>query len=186
MYKGNEAFTLNNKAIGIQTLDFWSWAYSDMRHPMNRAVLAEYIVHSAIASVDCYRQNFRPFDLLTDNGWRIEVKSAAYVNSQNPNHPDRISFRIAPARMPDASGDYKDDAPRQRNCDAYVFCVFKGMSANDSPLNLNLWEFYVLATSVINHARPTQKNITLPSLKSIGAKPCGYCELKANIFKVLK
>lgn len=186
MYTGYEQFTINKEPISLRTIDFWSWAYSDMHHAMNRAVLAEYIVYSAVGSTESCREVFRPFDVQTNNGLRIEVKSAAYANSHNPKHPDCITFRIAPARLPDASGDYKDNAPLQRNCDVYVFCVFTGMSADDSPLNLDLWEFYVLATSVLDKEKPTQKTITLPSLKSIGAKRCGYSELKSNIFKAME
>lgn len=173
MHLGTEHFYANGHELQMSMSDFWHWAYSDLTNNISRSVLAEYIVATALTNngmtTDANRTMWQPYDLYCNksdwpSGLRIEVKSAAYVQSWDAKHPDRISFRIAPARMPDETGDYKLNAPLQRNSDVYIFCVYKAMSKDESPLNLDLWEFYVLPTDILNEKKPTQKTITLQSL----------------------
>lgn len=184
-YIGNEQFYIDGKATQLTINDYWRWAYSDLINNINRSVLAEFIVASSIGSVhidtETSRMMWRPYDLLSPDGFKVEVKSAAYVQSWDSKHPDYISFRIAPARMPDETGDYKMDAPLQRNSDVYVFCIYKAMSKDESPLNLDLWEFYVLSTAVLNEKRPTQKTITLPSLIQMDPMRCDYYGIREAI-----
>ena len=165
--------------------DFWSWAYSDLSNNINRSVLAEYIVASSIGATSQSRIMWRPYDLLTPEGYKVEVKSAAYVQSWDKKHPDHISYRIAPARLPDASGDYKDEAPLQRNSDLYVFCLYKAVSPDQNPLDLDLWEFYVLSTKVLDEKKPTQKSITLPSLLQLEPYWCDYMGLSEAILTTM-
>ena len=185
MYIGNEPFLVNGHPINLTMNDYWRWAYSDLKNNINRSVLAEFIVASALDIIhtdsESTRMMWRPYDLLSSEGYRIEVKSAGYVQSHDMKHPDCISFRIAPARMPDETGDYKSDAPLQRNSDVYVFCIFKGLSADDNPLDMELWDFYVLPTDVLDEKKPTQKTITLPSLMQLEPLWCDYYGLSEAI-----
>lgn len=189
MYEGTEKFTLNGDPLPLTMTDFWKWAYSDLTNNIGRSVLAEYIVASAlgITSLDSEQTRimWRPYDLLTKEGYRIEVKSAAYIQSWDAKHPDRITFRIAPARMPDVTGDYKLNAPLQRNSDAYVFCIYKAMTKDESPLNLDLWDFYVLSTKILNDKKPTQKTITLPALMMLEPLRCDFYGIGEIIRKIL-
>lgn len=178
MHKADEHFFANGHKLPITMTDFWTWAYSDLSNNIGRSVLAEYIVATAlgITSMESERSRvmWRPFDLLSKEGFKVEVKSAAYVQSWDAKHPDHISFRIAPARVPDETGDYKMDAPLQRNSDLYVFCIYKAMSKEESPLNLDLWEFYIIPTQILNEKKPTQKTITIPVLKQLEPVWCDY------------
>lgn len=182
---GNEHFSANGNELSLTMSDFWRWAYSDLSNNIHRSVLAEYIVASALnittLSTEASRIMWRPFDLLSNDGYRIEVKSAAYVQSWDAKHPNHISFRIAPARMPDETGDYKLNSPLQRNSDIYVFCVYKALTKDESPLNLDLWEFYVLPTKILDSEKPTQKTITLPSLMQLEPMWCDYYGLEDAI-----
>ena len=89
---GNERFTVNGHELDISMCDFWRWAYSDMSNNINRSVLAEYIVASALGNagvtIEATRIMWRPYDLLSQDGYRVEVKSAAYVQSWDAKHPD--------------------------------------------------------------------------------------------------
>lgn len=178
MYEGNEHFSVNGNELSLTMTDFWRWAYSDLLNNIPRSVLAEYIVASSLGitrlETESTRQMWRPYDLLTKEGTRVEVKSSAYVQAWDSKHPDCISFRIAPARLPDETGDYKISAPKQRNSDVYVFAIYKAMTKDESPLNLDLWEFYVISTKVLNEKKPTQKTITLPSLMLLEPFWCDY------------
>lgn len=186
MHNPTEHFIINNQESPLTMTDFWSWAYSDLTNNIYRSVLAEYIVSTAINAVQPYRVMWQPYDLLTESGARIEVKSAAYVQSWECRHPDHISFRIAPAQMPDPNDGYSDDAPKQRNCDIYVFCIYTALTASESPLNLDLWDFYVLPTEILDQEIPTQKTISLPSLLRFAPVKCQYGELKATIDNAFK
>ena len=118
-YIGNETFLVNGSKESITINDFWRWAYSDFTNNINRSVLAEFIVASSldIIQTDCesFRDPWRPFDLLYDMKYRVEVKAAGYVQSHSAKHPDHISFSIAPARIPTETGENKPEATLQRN-----------------------------------------------------------------------
>lgn len=164
---GNEHFSANGREIDLTMADFWKWAYSDLSSHLQRAILSEYIVASALNTTEkkCSRSSKAKisYDLLTEDGFRIAIKSAAYMQSPEAEHPDCISFSIM--------------SPLGQNCrcsDIYIFCLYKGMTENDSPLNLDLWEFFVIKSSVLDEKKPTQKTITLPSLMRLQPLWCDY------------
>lgn len=166
-------------------IDYWRWAHSDLINNIDRHALAEFIVASSIGllriGTEAFRNLLRPYDLLSTEGFRITVKSSAYVRSRDSKHPDHISFGIAPAGIPMENGKYKMHAPIQRSSDVYIFCIYTSMSKDETPLNLDLWEFYVLATAVLNEKKPTHKTITLPSLMQLNPIQCSYHEIGGAI-----
>lgn len=190
IYEGTEHFSFDGTMIQETVTDFWKWAYGDFINNIQRSVLAEYIVSLAIGCKSLpgeqHRQQWRPYDLTTTDGHRVEVKSAAYVQSWDTKHPDHVSYSIAPARTPDETGDYKDDSPLHRNSDIYVFALYKAMSAEQDPLDLDLWEFYVLPTAVLDREKPTQKTITLPSLCNLSPIMCKFDTLSESVMKALQ
>lgn len=179
--QGSDHFIIGNKNTDITLEDFWLWAYTDFVNNIQRGALAEFIVASAIGCTESSRIQFRPFDLMSPEGWRIEVKCASYVQSWENRHPDHISYSIAPASLPDPVLGYIDNAPKQRNCDCYVFSLYKATSPDQNPLDLDLWEFFVLNTAVLDAEKPTQKSITLPSLLTLHPVSCSYSELGKSI-----
>lgn len=177
-YIGNEPFLVGGKPISITMNDYWRWAYSDLADSRSRSVMAEFIVASSIGAAhldtDTSRPAWKQYSLLSPDGYRLEVQSAAYVQSWDTEHPDHVSFQIAPSRMPDNAGKPKLDTPLRRRADAYIFCIYKAMEKDESPLDLDLWEFYVLPTSVLDEMNPVQKTITLPSLMRLEPLWCDY------------
>ena len=186
MYEGNETFSYNKNQLEMNMLSFWQWAYSDLSNNIRRSILAEYIVASALDITSDTRQVWNaPYDLLSKEGYKLEVKSAAYVQSWDAKHPDHVSYRIAPARQPDETGDYKIDSPLVRSADVYIFCLYKALTREESPLNLDLWDFFVLPTSVLDEHKPTQKTITLPVLMQLGPAVCKYDKLGDTIKNIM-
>jgi len=185
MYDGSERFLVKREELELTMSDFWIWAYSDLSNNIQRSVFAEFVVASAlgITNMESERSRimWRPYDLLTKQGYRVEVKSAAYIQSWDAKHPDHITFRIAPARIPDETGDYKLDAPLQRNSDLYVFCVYTAMTVDESPLDMDLWDFYVLPTHVLNREKATQKTITFPSLLKLNPVKSDFASLESVV-----
>ena len=73
----------------------------------------------------------------------------------------------------------------QRNSDVYVFAIYDGLSLDEDPLNLDLWEFMVLPTMVLDEMVGSQKVITLKKLKALGPVECDYLELSKAIHSVM-
>lgn len=186
-YIGNEQFSVGSHTISLTLNDFWRWSYSDLNDGICRSALAEFIVATSLEVPDLNhglsRTLKRPYDLISKDGYRIEVKSAAYNESSDEEHPDCISFGIAPAELP---GRIKEsDAASHRNSDVFVFCVYKAVAKDETHLNLDLWDFYILPTKVLNEKKPIQKTITLPSLMRLEPMWCDYYGIGDAIQKVM-
>ena len=184
MYDGSEQLIFKDKELGSSVLDFWSWAYSDLIRNVNRGAFAEFIVLEAMnnqSGITPPRTNFRvsmdAYDLLSPDGIRLEVKSSAYIQAWESEHPARISFRIAPSKSLDSSGNYSADSQYCRHSDVYVFCVWTAMSREQNILDLSLWDFYVIATKTLDQKVPNQKTITFQSLLSLQPRKVDYVSL---------
>ena len=180
---GNEEFTLHGSSAGISVKDFWSWAYSDLLNNPQRGVRAEFLLYSSLKSESPpprtqMRVNWLPFDVTSPSGRRIEVKSAAYLQSWTTDFPAQIQYDIAPKLAWDGKS-YATEA--KRNCDLFVFCLYTALTRDKSILDLDYWEFYVLPTSVLNDKIPNQKTISLSSLLKLEPIKTDYAGLGSAI-----
>ena len=178
---GNEEFTLHDSSAGITIEDFWRWAYSDLLDNTERGVMAEFLVYSSLNGNTHRAQmrvNWLPFDVASPSGRRIEVKSAAYLQSWTTDFPSQIQYDIAPKLAWDGHS-YALEA--KRNCDIFVFCLYTALTRDKSILDLDYWEFYVLPTSVLNAKIPTQKKISLSSLLKLEPVKTDYAGLEKVI-----
>ena len=158
--------------------DFWRWAYSDIMGNAERGALAEYIVACALGINHSVRTAWDRYDLLTEDGIAVEVKTSGYLQTWEQNSLSRPVFGIQPTYgWNSETNEY--DSERRRQADVYVFCLHKHTEQDTiNPLMLEQWEFYVLPTSVLNEKFGTQKTVTLSALMKAGAKACTYNELK--------
>lgn len=176
---GNEEFTLHGTSTGLTISDYWSWAYSDLLNNTYRGVMAEFLVYSSLnTTITQIREDWFPFDVTSPSGRRIEVKSAAYLQSWTTDFPSQIRFDIAKKLAWDGE-KYATEA--KRNCDLYVFCLFTALTHDKSILDLDLWDFYVLPTSVLNEKVPEQKRIALSSILRLEPVKTDYAGLGAVI-----
>lgn len=170
---GSEQFTFNNTDTGITVSDYWSWAYSDLMNNTSRGAMAEFIVRSSFGITDMsYRVDWSPYDLLSPSGRRIEVKSASFLQSWSEDYYSEIVFDIAPKRAWSPESGYAPVA--KRHSDIYVFCLYKATSIDQSILNLDLWDFFVLPTCVLDIKLPSQKSIGLKSLQKLNPTKADY------------
>jgi hypothetical protein len=98
-------------------------------------------------------------------GIKVEVKSAAYLQSWHQNRLSNIIFstKKTSAWDPDTNIYSKD---KQRQADVYVFALLSHQDkATINPLDINQWEFYVLPTNILK--KRNQHSIPLPSLKRL-------------------
>jgi hypothetical protein len=131
-------------------LDFWRWSAYDLVSNATRGVLAEYSVATALGIADGVRSEWNSFDLLTKDGIKIKVKSAAYLQSWGHEERSKIIFGIRPTRLW-SSTDGTTEAEAKRQANVYVFCLFKHDDKDSlDPLDLDQWEFYLLRASVLD------------------------------------
>ncbi|MBK7492794.1 MAG: hypothetical protein KBF68_01740 [Nitrosomonas sp.] len=165
----------------INASDFWQWAYSDFMSNALRGVLAEYIVAHAANCTHCPRTEWDAYDLQTQSGLKIEVKSAAYLQSWEQKRHSPIRFDVAPKKGWDAKTN-QSAKEASRSADLYVFCVFSAKEKESAnPLNPSQWFFLMCPTSLLNERLETQKSVSLSSLEAIGLKRLSFEALSAAI-----
>ncbi len=165
---GDEKLFFNNKLLHFSLLDFWRWSVSDILNNTTRGILAEFLVATAV-NIDTkkIRKEWDAFDLETPDGIKIEVKSAAYLQTWEQNKLSSISFSTKPSRPWNSEIDKRSDIP-VRSANVYVFCLLNHKDKlTVNPLNLNQWEFYVLATVELNNYTRSQHSITINSLRKL-------------------
>ena len=168
----------------IRVGDFWAWAYSDVLSNRNRAIFAEYLVALALKATDKPRIEWDAADVTYDDK-KIEVKSAAYVQSWSQNEESKINFDIAKKKSWDAeSNTYSDVPTRVANC--YVFCLYVYRQKDpQSVLDVRNWRFYVLTTREIDNNFGEQKSLSLGRLEKV-TKSVQYGNLRSEILRALE
>jgi hypothetical protein len=178
---GAEPFIADGRPTGRTLADFWAWSRSDLLDNTERGVLAEFIVAAAVGIPNAgVREGWAAWDLTTTEGVRVEVKSAAYLQSWGQKGFSRISFNTPKtlAWDPDAGG-YANVA--QRQAQVYVFALLSHTDkATVNPLDLGQWTFYVLPTEVLDSRTRSQHSITLRTLQGLTAA-VGFSELRQAV-----
>lgn len=112
--------------------DFWAWAFSDVLSNVNRAVLAEWLVGSALGCVGGIRPIWAPEDL-DYQGAKIEVKSTSYHQNWKRSYNSRGVFDIKatsaylptdPAVPFGPEAEYYNDPEIKRRANVYVFAYY--------------------------------------------------------------
>lgn len=177
---GSEPIRANGEAVG-KLGEFWSWACSDLANNTMRGVLAEYLVATALGAAAGTRTEWDTVDIRTPEEWRVEVKSAAYLQSWAQPQLSEISFSIAPASGWDAlTGTTSADVLRRS--DVYVFCLLHHQDKQTlDPLDLDQWTFYVLPTRLLDERCPAQKTIRLSSLERLDPLKTDFTGLQKTV-----
>ena len=151
-------------SFGPSVLDFWQWAMSDLRMNNVRGYLAEFMVATATGSPTPARVEWAPFDVLTGEGTKVEVKATGYLQSWTNTTPTtpRWTFKSVDAdRYWDEDKAVMVDVEPRDRVDVWVFALQACQEANEyNPLEVGQWEFRVV---------PHRKLLNL-SQRSIGPK----------------
>jgi len=182
---GSEALVSpDGKKIG-SLIDFWSWAYSDLAGNAERGALAEYIVACALGISHKERISWDKYDLLTDDGISVEVKTSGYLQTWEQKELSKPIFGIQQTYGWDSHSN-KYDATQKRQADIYVFCLHKHTDLSTlDPLQISQWDFYLMPTQMINERFDKQKTVTLSALLKEGAEKCEYKDLRDRIHYLL-
>lgn len=182
---GQEKFTHKDDATNVSLLEFWQWSQSDLLNNTLRGTIAEFIVAKAVNATNSIRVEWDACDLITPEGLKIEVKSAAYLQSWKQERDSSIQFSIRPAKGWDAATNISA-VDSGRSADVYVFCLLKEKNRDlVNPLNLDQWDFFILATEQINQEKGMQKMIGINSLLKMNPIVASYGELGAAVQKVM-
>src|SRR5262245_63529466 len=177
---GHEPFHADGQDLGFDLLSFWQWAASDVVSNATRGRLAEYVVACALGlAPDTVREEWAACDLETPSGLKIEVKSAAYVQTWHQAQFSAIRFDVPKTRAWDpATNRWAREARRQ--ADVYVFALLAHTDKRTiDPLNLDQWHFYVLPTTTLDARR--QHSITVASLERLCGGAVRYADLRQAI-----
>jgi hypothetical protein len=176
--EGSEEIICKDK--GHTLLNFWQWAYSDLIGNTERGALAEYLVALACGIDKKPRIGWDSYDLETMEGIKVEVKSSAYIQTWKQKDYSKPIFNIPLTH----AWDYRENIlhkEKKRHADVYVFALLAHKEQSTlNPLNMDQWEFYVLATKQLTEYTRSQHSITLKSLQSL-TEIVHYNSLKAEI-----
>ena len=173
-------FQSSGQTLDFSIVDFWAWSQSDLVENRNRGILAEFLVMKALGIQRPTRLEWDEVDLVTEKGIRIEVKSAAYIQSWKQTRYSTISFDISPRSKLLPDNNYTNE--KFRPADVYIFCLLHHKDqATINPMNLDQWTFYVVPTKVLEERFPDQKSLSLSSLTRLGIEKVGFNALKAEM-----
>ena len=181
---GGEIFQNGTNKLDFDLLSFWQWSSSDVVSNATRGVLAEYIVGKALGCIskEDVRDEWGAYDLKTQIGVSVEVKSSAYIQSWEQSKLSNISFSIRKSLGWDRETN-KFDGEKKRQADVYVFALLYHKDKDTvNPLDISQWEFFVLPTKVLDQRERSQYSITLPSLKKL-TKAFSFFELEQAVDK---
>ncbi|MFE5857816.1 hypothetical protein ACFQ61_31955 [Streptomyces sp. NPDC056500] len=178
--RGDETFTKvpDCAAAPFTVLDFWRYALPDLRTNTTRGLLAEFLVHRALGA-RMRNVEWESFDVLTDDGLRVEVKASAYVQAWDQRGPSAIRFtRLRAHTTPRA-----DDTAPTYNADVYVFALHTAPDhASYDPLDVSQWSFYVLSHPQVETL--AQDSLGLATLSRIAGTPIPFEALATRVRSV--
>lgn len=175
---GDEAFRDGARDLGFDLTEFWQWSCSDLVSNTTRGILAEYLVAKALGVAAGVREEWAAYDLTAADGTRIEVKSAAYIQSWHQERPSPITFQVRKTRAWDRESNRQSEEVR-RQADVYVFAVLAHQNQSTlDPLDVSQWDFFVVPTAQLDSRARSQHSITLNSLRALAGEPVTYSGLR--------
>jgi hypothetical protein len=164
--------------IDASVVDFWRWAFSDLRDNTVRGVVAEFLVAAALGRTHIRRKGWANHDVETDSGIRVEVKASGYLQGWAQAKHSQLSFGRVAALTWDEDTNEFGAAPEVR-ADVFVFAVqaCKEHAIYDA-LDVGQWQFYVVGA---DHVRDCgYKSVSIAWVRRF-ADPVTFDELAAAI-----
>lgn len=165
-----------------ELMDFWRWAYSNLKSNAVRGVFAEYLVGRALnVTMDNPRVEWDAYDLKTQEGVTVEVKTGAYVQAWTaPERSSQVRYSglLARSWIEGTVGSYSDH-PAVR-ADVYVFALQTCRNPDAyRATDKTQWEFRVVPGPVVQQWG--QRSVGLNRLISLGYAPVTYEQLREAV-----
>lgn len=107
------------------------------------------------------------------NGYSVGIWSAAYLQSHDIEHLDRVLFR----RLEWAACGQEDDV--------HIFCLYKGLYPSESLLDPNLWKFYIIQCEHLGDRIVGSTAIPFQALFEAEPQKSGYEDLKDSLLMMI-
>lgn len=160
--------------------DFWRWGFSDLRENVVRGLFVEFLVAKALGDPAPVRRSWQAFDVTSADGIRVEVKSAAYLQSWSQKELSRIAFTGLMARAWSYDTNVMEPEPGYQ-ADVYVF-VLNTCQEHQlyDPFDLNAYEFYVVSVDDLVVAG-SPKALSLAQLRRFNVSPVALPDLRVKV-----
>lgn len=163
----------------IEVGAFWSWAFSDLASNITRSILAEFLVARALGDTRPLRTEWADVDVLTPDGVRVEVKSAAYLQTWRQWKPSAIRFGRFTGRSWDADTGELDEE-RSVRADVFVFAVQScQVIADYDRLDVGQWGFYAVPAADV--AARGYRSANLAWVRRNAGSAVGYEDLRGAV-----
>ena len=138
----------DSRITNAEILDFWRYAFSDLKANNIRGILAEWIVAKLLNLPLNMRDPWAEWDLDFEN-YKLEVKASAYLQIWKQKQLSKIIFTgLKKHRLNQKTNKYAKTATYNANW--YVFCVQIETDAQKwDALDLSQWRFYVVPKAKI-------------------------------------
>ena len=180
---GRERFCSAGEPLETEMSDFWKWAFSNVASNATRGTLAEFIVAVALGlDREGMREDWQPYDLMTSEGIRIEVKSSSYLQSWEQKGLSKPQFSCGRKNL---DTPIEQDGMRIRRADVYVFALVSEIDKGRlNMLDLDQWKFFVISVHDLDAALGNQKTISLNALKRMNCREADFKTLKEAVHSV--
>lgn len=178
---GTERFS----GLDARVLEFWRWAFSDLRDNTTRGILAEFLVARAVGDKRSVRVAWDNFDALAADGTPIEVKCSAYLQSWTQKRRSQLTFGRLSAREYDMTRNEYSADTRVR-ADVFVFAV----QTQQDPATYDMldierwWEFWVVDAEVIRER--AGKTVGIAWVRENATGPVSYRMLPEAISRAAR
>jgi len=167
--------------FGPIVLGFWQWAMSDVRMNTVRGYLAEFMVATATGDPRETRIEWAPFDVLTRDGAKVEVKASGYLQSWTSTSPTTPRWDC---KSVDASSSWDEEAAMTKpvkpsdRVNAWAFALQTCREPADyRPLDMNQWEFRVVPHRRLLKLRQHYIGISALEAEPVAAAAVSYDDL---------
>lgn len=163
---------------GFSVKEFWQWAFSDLQQNNIRGILAEFLIAKALDINLGLRLSWDDYDLMTSDGFKIEVKCGAYLQNWNQKkHSELVFGGLCGQAWDKVEG--RRGGKAQYRADIYIFAVQNALTHDEyDALDLTQWEFYMLTKEQLEQRNT--KSMSLGVVKRM-AKPVTFTELAFEI-----
>jgi hypothetical protein len=174
---------------GLTLEDFWIWAFSDLLANTVRNSFAEFMVGFALGRLNTPRPGQEAGNFIYREK-RVEVRAAAYTQSQPQKKKSKINFDINIRK--DQTAQKPAIPGKLRGSDCYVFSLFtfddfdNKEAARNALIDTTYWNFYVMKTAKIDELLKRQKTVGVTWLSTNCTDgPTHFTDLKRQIDKIL-
>jgi hypothetical protein len=186
---GDELFR-NTNQTKFSVREFWRYGFSNLNSNVMRGVLAEFIVENALNEKDIIgvRNPWGDYDVLTEEGVKVEVKCCSYIQDWNQDKFTVIRWaglKATPLYWSSAVAAQVSDAIPDYKSDVYVLALVDHQDpATLDLLNLNQWRFYVLSRERLREVARNGGSVSLSQLTKSNIASVGYVQLVGAVASI--